>query len=120
MRDQSSRAITRCAPDSTAVLTDTYLEAAMAAGPPEGNGTAISPAEQAHRSLELFDTVVTSLFHAGLSLHAAIDLPADAAREHIAAAVAYLDETICEVRETAFTACGQQTAAPASRGDNTA
>jgi anti-anti-sigma regulatory factor len=96
------------------------LVAAVAAGSPEGNGTAIPPAEQALRSLELFDTVVTSLFHAGLSLHVAMDLPADAAREHIAAAVAYLDETICEVRDTAFTARGQQTAPRASRGDNTA
>ncbi len=87
------------------------LKAAVAAGSTEENGTAIPLAEQAHR-LELFDTVVTSLFHAGLSLHLAIDLPADAAREHIAAAIASLDEAIREVRETAFTAPGHQSPPP--------
>jgi hypothetical protein len=39
-----------------------------------------------------------------------MDLPADAARERIAAAVGYLDETIREVRDHAFTARGHQTA----------
>ncbi len=86
------------------------LEAAVAAGPPDGNGVAVPPAEQAHRSLALFDTVVTSLFHVGLSLHVALELPADAAREHIAAAIVSLDETIREVRDTAFTARGHETA----------
>jgi hypothetical protein len=80
------------------------LEAAMAAGSPEGNGTAIPQAELADRSLELFDTVVTSLFHAGLSLHVAMELSAGPAREHIAAAADRLDETIREVRASAFTA----------------
>jgi hypothetical protein len=98
-------------PSATALA----LEGVLAAWPPGGNGTAILPAEQAHHSLELsdtslelFDTVVTDLFQAGLSLHVAMDLPGDAAREHIGAALAYLDETIREVRETAFTACGHQ------------
>jgi anti-sigma B factor antagonist len=94
-------------------LVSTYpsLEAAVAAGPPAGNGAAVPPAEQAQRSLELLDTVVTSLFHIGLSLHVAMDLlPADAARECIAAAVGHLDETIREVRDNAFTAPGHQTA----------
>jgi anti-anti-sigma regulatory factor len=86
------------------------LEAAVAAGPPDGNGVAVPAAEQAHRSLALFDTVVTSLFHVGLSLHVAMDLPADAARDRIAAAVASLDETIREIRDTAFTAYGHETA----------
>jgi anti-anti-sigma regulatory factor len=49
------------------------LAAAMAAGSPDGN--AIPPAEQAHRRLELLDTVITSLFHVGLSLQVAMDLP---------------------------------------------
>ena len=85
------------------------LAAAVAAGPPDG--MAVPPAEQVHRNLELLDSVVTSLFHVGLSLHVAMDLPADAARERIAAAVGHLDETIREVRETAFNALGEQTAA---------
>jgi anti-anti-sigma regulatory factor len=86
------------------------LEAAVAAGPPDGNGIAVPPAAQAHHSLELLDTVITSLFHVGLSLELAMDLPADAAREHIEAAVAHLDETIREVRDTAFTARAHETA----------
>jgi hypothetical protein len=94
------------------VIEDTYpsLEAAVAAGPPDGNGAGVPPAEQARRSLEVFDTVVTSIFHVGLSLHVAMDLPADAARERIAAAAEYLDETIREVRDYAFTVPGHQTA----------
>ncbi len=96
------------------------LEAAVAAGPPDGNGVAVPAAEQAHRSLALFDTVVTSLFHVGLSLHVAMDLPADAARERIAAAVVSLDETIREVRGTAFTARGHETAPDAWPRDGTA
>jgi hypothetical protein len=108
-------------PEHAAVLKDIYpsLEAAVAAGPPDGNGAAVPPAEQAHRSLELFDTVVTSLFDVGLSLHVAMDLPADAARERIAAAIGYLDETIREVRGYAFTARGHQTAAGAPSRDDT-
>jgi hypothetical protein len=56
----------------------------------------------------------------GLSLQVAMDLPADAAREHIAAAVVSLDETIREVRDTAFTAGGHETAPRASPRDDTA
>jgi len=104
------------------VLKDIHpsLEAAVAAGPPDGNGAAVPPAEQAHRNLELFDTVITSLFHVGLSLHVAMDLPPDAARERIAAAVGYLDETIREVRDNAFTARGHQTAPRTPPHDDTA
>ena len=94
------------------------LETAVAAGPPDGDGLAVPPAEQAHRSLALFDTVVTSLFHVGLSLHVAMDLPADAARERMAAAVVSLDETIREVRGTAFTAHGHETAPGSSPRDD--
>src|SRR5271170_1814917 len=75
-----------------------------------GTGQPSPPAEQAHRSLELFDTVITSIFDVGLNLQVAMDLPADAAREHIAAAVVSLDETIREVRDTAFTARDHETA----------
>jgi anti-anti-sigma regulatory factor len=95
------------------------LEAAMAAGPPDGNGAAVPLAEQAHRNLELCDTVVTSLFHVGLSLHVAMDLAADAARERIAAAVGNLDETIREVRNHAFTARGHQIAPGTPSRDDT-
>jgi anti-anti-sigma regulatory factor len=91
------------------------LEAALAAGPPDGIGAPIPPAEQARRNLELFDTVVTSLFRIGLSLHVAMELPADAAGERIAAAVLLLDETIGKVRDTAFTARGHETASRAAK-----
>lgn len=78
-------------------------------------------AEQAHQSLELFDTVIASLFHVGLSLHVAMDLlPADAARERIDAAIGHLDETIREVRGNAFTARGHQTAPGTPPRDDTA
>jgi hypothetical protein len=111
-------AVTAGSPEGTG--TAGSPEGTVTAGSPEGTGTAGSPAEQAYRRLELFDTIVTSLFHAGLSMHLAMDLPADAAREHIAAAVTYLDETIAEVRKTAFTGCGQQAAPRCLRRDNTA
>jgi hypothetical protein len=88
--------------------------------PPDGNEAAVPPAEQARRSLELFDTVITGVFDVGLSLQVAMELPAAAAREHIAAAVVSLDETIREVRDTAFTAGGHETAPRASPRDDTA
>ena len=53
-------------------------------------------------------------------LHVAMDLPADAARERIAAAAEYLDETIREVRDHAFTARGHQTADDTPQRDDTA
>jgi hypothetical protein len=44
-------------------------------------------AEQEHRGHELLDRVTNSLYHVGLSLQAAISLPADVARERIAEAL---------------------------------
>ena len=64
-------------------------------------------AEQAHRGQELLDRVTTSLYHVGLSLQGAINLPADVARERIAEALQRLDDTIREIRDQAFTARGQ-------------
>jgi anti-anti-sigma factor len=60
-------------------------------------------AEQEHRGHELLDRVTTSLYHVGLSLQAAISLPADVARERIAEALRRLDDTIREIRDHAFT-----------------
>jgi len=70
------------------------------------------PAEQAPRGRVLLDTIITSLFHAGLSLQAAMDLPADAARQRITEALVHLDDTIREIRNTAFTALNHDTASP--------
>ena len=54
--------------------------------------------------------MITNIFDVGLNLQVAMDLPAGAAKEHIAAAVVSLDETIREVRDTAFTTGGHETA----------
>jgi anti-anti-sigma factor len=59
-------------------------------------------AEQTHRGQELLDRIVGSLFHVGVSLQAAVDLPSDVARERIAEAVRRLDDTIREIRDHAF------------------
>jgi anti-sigma B factor antagonist len=67
-------------------------------------------AEQEQCDSELFDTVTASLFHAALNLQAAMDLPVDAARQHVSAALGYLDGTIREIRDAAFTARGHETA----------
>jgi PAS domain S-box-containing protein len=57
---------------------------------------------EAKGSRELLDRVVASLFHAGLSLQAAIDLPADVARERISDALRHLDDTVHEIRDHIF------------------
>jgi anti-anti-sigma factor len=73
------------------------------AGELAGLAAAAMAAEQAHRGQELLDTTITSLFHVGLSLQAAIDLPAELIRQRIAEALGHLDDTIREIRNTAFT-----------------
>lgn len=60
-------------------------------------------AEQAHRGRELLDTIINRLFQVGLSLQAVIDLPADMAGQRIEEALRHLDDTIREIRDTAFT-----------------
>jgi PAS domain S-box-containing protein len=57
---------------------------------------------EAERGRELLDRVVHSLFHVGLSLHAATAQPADVARERISEALRRLDDTIHEVRDHVF------------------
>lgn len=73
------------------------------AGELAGLAAAAVAAEQAHRGRELLDTTIASLFHVGLSLQAAIDLPAELTRQRIAEALGHLDDTIREIRNTAFT-----------------
>ena len=58
--------------------------------------------EQAHRDQELLDRVVQSLFQVGLSLQAAVDLPAELARDRITTALRQLDDTIHEIRGYTF------------------
>ena len=64
-------------------------------------------AEQAQGGRELLDTIITRLFQLGLSLQAAIDLPADMVGQRIEEALGHLDDTIREIRDTAFTTADQ-------------
>jgi anti-anti-sigma factor len=59
-------------------------------------------AEHTHRDQELLDRVVHGLFHVGLSLQAAADLPSEVARERIAEALHQLDDTVHDIRDYAF------------------
>ena len=59
-------------------------------------------AQEAERSRELLDRVVANLFHAGLSLQAAADLPIDVAGERISEALRRLDDSIHQIRDHIF------------------
>jgi anti-anti-sigma factor len=83
-----------------------------------GLAAAAVTAEQVRRSLQLLDTVVASLFTVGLGLQAAMDLPAEASKHHIAGALSRLDETIRELRDAAFTTA-DQSASHLARADVT-
>ena len=76
-----------------------------AAGAADGSGAAgdSATAEHEYRSGELLDVVVNDLFRVGLSLQAAIDLPAEATRQRIFEALGHLDDIIREIRDTIFT-----------------
>jgi len=67
-----------------------------------------SRGRQAHDGQELLDSVITSLYHVGLSRRAAADLPCGAASRGIAEALQHLDDTIRQIRDTAFTTCGRK------------
>ena len=86
-----------------AVIVIRDITEARRAGELAGLAAAAVAAEQGHRSQELLDTTITSLFHVGLSLQAAIDLPAELLRQRIAEALGHLDDTIREIRDIAFT-----------------
>lgn len=59
-------------------------------------------AKQAHLGQGLLDSITTRLYHVGLSLQAAADLPHDTARQAIATAFQHLDDALREIREHAF------------------
>ena len=69
---------------------------------------AAAAARQAHDGQELLDSITTGLYKVGLSLQAAADLPHDAASKGIAEALQDLDDTIRQIRDTAFTTGGPQ------------
>jgi anti-anti-sigma factor len=64
-------------------------------------GTAIAT-EQALRSKQLLDTIITSLFGVGLGLQTAMALPPAETMHCIAQALSSLEGTIREIRDTAF------------------
>jgi len=59
-------------------------------------------AEQARHTHDLLDRVVHSLFHVGLNVQAAVDLPAETASERLTDALRRLDDTIHEIRDYIF------------------
>jgi anti-anti-sigma factor len=67
--------------------------------------------QQEHRVRDLLDTVITSLFAAGLSLQAAADPLATAAGDRITAVLGDLDDAIRTIRDTMFTTTTTTTAA---------
>jgi anti-anti-sigma factor len=77
---------------------------------------AAAAAEQVHRSEQLLDNIISGLFGAGLSLEAAMELPPDAARQSIAAALSHLDDTIRQIRDTGFTTGNDSTPDPVPAG----
>jgi len=56
----------------------------------------------------LLDTIITTLFDVGLSLQAAVDLHAEAARQRITKALGDLDEVISHICTTAYTSGNHQ------------
>ena len=77
-------------------------------------------ADQSHLTKDLLDRVVHRLFLVGLSLQAAVDLPADVAREQISEALDQLDETIHEIRDYAFASGRRRTGSSKLTGDRVA
>ena len=81
-------------------------EAAIAAGAPGAQGAA--GAGPSHLGQDLLDRIAGNLYHAGLSLQAALDSPHGADRQHIVRALQYLDDTIRDIRNHVFTAGGPE------------
>jgi anti-anti-sigma factor len=75
---------------------------AWAEGGPGRDSGGIAAVQQAH--LGLLDAVVNGLFHVGLSLQDALELPADPARKRIEEALDDLDDVVREIRGTVFAA----------------
>jgi hypothetical protein len=75
----------------------------VAAAPEEPDGHSRAPG-QAHGDREMLDQVVRSLFRAGLSLQAAVDVSGGVAAQRIAEAQQCLDRTIREIRGHVFAA----------------
>ena len=77
---------------------------------------AAAAAKQAHPGQELLDSIVTSLYSAGLSLQAAEDLSHAPASNSIAGALRDLDDAIRQIRDNAFTAPARKPGPPPRNG----
>lgn len=64
-------------------------------------------AEQARHTQDLLDRVVNSVFHVGLSVQTAVDMPAEVARERLTDALQRLDDTVHEIRDHVFRTRGR-------------
>jgi anti-anti-sigma factor len=96
-------------PTATGNFTLAVIRDATAARPREdiADLARAAVADQVHRSEELLDRVVHSLFQVGLSLQLAADRPAQVARDRITEALSRLDDLIQEIRDFAFARRGE-------------
>ncbi len=74
-------------------------EAAIAAGLPLAQACAAGPSQV---SQDLLDGIVRDLFHAGLSLQAALDAAHETGRQYILEALRHVDEAIKDIRDHVF------------------
>jgi anti-sigma B factor antagonist len=74
-------------------------EAALAAGLPVPQASTAGPSQV---SQDLLDGIVRNLFHAGLSLQAALDAAHETDRQYIMEALRYVDEAIRDIRDHVF------------------
>jgi anti-anti-sigma factor len=102
-------------PVSTAAGHYTLTMIRAVAGPQAADGAVAlagdaAPAQGEHR--ELLGAVISSLHRAGLSLRAALDLPADAAGERVTLVLDELDGIIGGIRGSVFAARGRAALPP--------
>ncbi len=92
-------------PTATGRFTLAVIRDYSAAQPPADLGDlarAAAAARHSRQGQQLLGRVVNRLFHVGLSLQAAIELPHDVARQQIADGLARLDDAIREIRDHVF------------------
>jgi anti-anti-sigma factor len=74
-------------------------EAATAVGLPVAQASAAGPSQV---SQDLLDGIIRNLFHAGLSLQAALDAAHETGRQYTLEALRYVDEAIRDIRHHVF------------------
>ena len=89
-------------------------EAAIAAGLPAAQASAAGSPQV---SQDLLGGIVRNLFHAGLSLQAALDAAHEADRQYIMQALNYLDQTIRDIRDQVFVTGWWQSPPPSEPPD---